>query len=372
MHTPRNLRSLLAISFLVGLAATANAAGRTIYVDDDGPADFNTIQAAINDCNNGDVVVVARGTYFENVNFLGKNITLTGTHPTDSDTVHNTIISGIVQFSGTEGPHCTLAGFNIKRYISGGPLGGSHTHAAISHCVLVGNLTLCEPAIDRCDGIISNCVIAYNHTVCAAVVAGIRACHGLIRNCTIAHNPCQVRVRSPGTCTMENCIIYEKSVWCTVWVDKGATASILHSNVSGGLAGIACTEGCILNWGPANTDVEPLFADDVDPFFTGVASADFHVKSQAGRWDPNSQTWVTDDVTSPCIDAGDPMNPIGLEPFPNAGVINMGAYGATAEASKSYFGEPVCLTIVAGDINGDCRVDFEDFQLMASHWLEHH
>jgi len=162
------------------------------------------------------------------------------------------------------------------------------------------------------------------------------------------------------------------STWCTVWVDKGATASILHSNVSGGLAGIACTEGCILNWGPANTDVEPLFADDVDPFFTGVASADFHVKSQAGRWDPNSQTWVTDDVTSPCIDAGDPMNPIGLEPFPNAGVINMGAYGATAEASKSYFGEPVCLTIVAGDINGDCRVDFEDFQLMASHWLEHH
>jgi len=62
------------------------------------------------------------------------------------------------------------------------------------------------------------------------------------------------------------------------------------------------------------------------------------------------------------------MSPIGLEPFPNGGRINMGAYGGTAEASKSYFGAPVCETIVAGDINGDCRVDFADFGIMVSHW----
>jgi len=77
-----------------------------------------------------------------------------------------------------------------------------------------------------------------------------------------------------------------------------------------------------------------------------------------------------DDVTSPCIDAGNVMSPIGHEPFPNGGVINMGAYGGTAEASKSYFGSPPCETIVAGDISGDCKVDFLDFGLMAFHWLE--
>jgi hypothetical protein len=44
---------------------------------------------------------------------------------------------------------------------------------------------------------------------------------------------------------------------------------------------------------------------------------------------------VIDDVTSPCIDAGDPNTPIGDELFPNGGVVNMGAYGGTAEASKS-------------------------------------
>jgi hypothetical protein len=47
----------------------------------------------------------------------------------------------------------------------------------------------------------------------------------------------------------------------------------------------------------------------------------------------------------------------------------MGVYGGTAEASKSYFGEPVCETIVAGDINGDCKVDFWDLAIMATHWL---
>ncbi|RPJ37841.1 MAG: hypothetical protein EHM35_05885 [Planctomycetaceae bacterium] len=97
---------------------------------------------------------------------------------------------------------------------------------------------------------------------------------------------------------------------------------------------------------------------------------DYHLKSQAGRWDPNSRTWVKDDVTNPCIDAGDPNSPVGEEPFPNGGRINMGAYGGTAEASKSYFGEPVCETMIAGDINGDCRVDFADLDILALHWLE--
>ena len=37
--------------------------------------------------------------------------------------------------------------------------------------------------------------------------------------------------------------------------------------------------------------------------------------------------------------------------------VNMGAHGGTPQASKSYFGEPVCETIFAGDINGDGHLD---------------
>ena len=79
--------------------------------------------------------------------------------------------------------------------------------------------------------------------------------------------------------------------------------------------------------GEGNIDVDPLFADP--------NNGDHHLKSEAGRWDPASMGWVLDDVTSPCIDAGDPNSPIGYEPFPNGGRVNMGAYGGTAEASKS-------------------------------------
>jgi hypothetical protein len=83
--------------------------------------------------------------------------------------------------------------------------------------------------------------------------------------------------------------------------------------------------------GEGNIKFDPLFADP--------DNGDYHLKSQAGRWDPNSESWVKDDVTSPCIDAGDPNSPFGDEPMPNGGRINMGAYGGTAEASKSYFDE---------------------------------
>ncbi len=56
---------------------------------------------------------------------------------------------------------------------------------------------------------------------------------------------------------------------------------------------------------------------------------------QAGRWErENRPRWVEDNVTSPCIDAGDPLSPAGDEPEPNGRRINMGAYGGTAEASK--------------------------------------
>ena len=105
-------------------------------------------------------------------------------------------------------------------------------------------------------------------------------------------------------------------------------------------------------------------------FHSGEDANDFHLKSQAGRWDPDSQNWVQDAVTSLCIDGGDMASPIGFEPFPNGGRINMGAYGGTEQASKSYFGTAPCETIVAGDINGDCKVNLVDFAIMAWHWLE--
>ena len=69
---------------------------RIITVDNDGPADFDTIQAAIDDANDGDRVVVNPGTYTgdgnREIDFKGKAKTVRSTDPNDPNIVATTII----------------------------------------------------------------------------------------------------------------------------------------------------------------------------------------------------------------------------------------------------------------------------------------
>ena len=164
----------------------------------------------------------------------------------------------------------------------------------------------------------------------------------------------------PRDIKLQNCIFWNGGQ-DEIWNNILSKIEINYSNIQNGQSSIYDPNG-LLVWGDGNIDADPLFADP--------NNGDYHLKSQAGRFDSNIQSWVIDSNTSPCIDAGDPNSPIGLEPFPNGGYINMGAYGGTSEASKSYFGEPVCETIIAGDINGDCIVDFADVEILLQHWLE--
>jgi len=168
----------------------------------------------------------------------------------------------------------------------------------------------------------------------------------------------------PSNVRLINCILWDGRN--EIWNNDSSEIEVAYSNVQGGWPdeGNIDADPCFVKPGYLDQNGTP---DDPDDDFW--VEGDYHLKSQAGRYDPNEGQWAIDEVTSFCIDAGDPMSPIGLEPFPNGGVINIGAYGGTAEASKSYFGEPPCETIIAGDINGDCQINFKDFFFIALHWL---
>jgi len=104
--------------------------------------------------------------------------------------------------------------------------------------------------------------------------------------------------------------------------------------------------------GEGNIDADPCFAD---PF-----NGDYHLQSEAGRWEPNIQSWVQDNVSSPCIDAGDPNSDWTAELWPHGKRINMGAYGGTPEASMS--SESVGNI---ADLNNDDTVNLRDFAFIA-------
>lgn len=84
------------------------------------PIDIPTIQAGINQAVVGDTVLVLPGTYLENINFNGKNITVTSLFLSSQDPVfiEETIIDGnanssVVKFNSLEDSTAVLCGFTI-------------------------------------------------------------------------------------------------------------------------------------------------------------------------------------------------------------------------------------------------------------------
>ena len=420
---------LITLAFLLAIGFSTTATAKTISVDDNGPADFDNIQAAIDEAANGDVIVVKRGRYTgkgnRDIDFSGKAVTVRSTNPNDPNIVASTIIDcngseysehrGF-HFHTGEDPNAVVAGFTITRGVTGsggGILCTNGSSPTIKNNIIKGNYILYDydggGGIGCWDGaspIISDNIICDNYCEPGGGGGGIRCYEAgspkIVSNVFIGNHAnvggaIEFAYNNIGGLVEDNLIIGNTASWAAgiacwgtgdITIKNNTIVANMAAEYTGGVQ-IHCTDtvrvtNCIL-WGNSDAeiegdaqvtycDVEDGFSGegniDADPCFADAAGGDYHLKSQAGRWDPDSKTWVKDEVTSPCIDAGDPSSSIGWEPYPNGGIVNIGIYGGTTEASKSYFGGPVCQKPIAGDANGDCRVDFTDFVLMALHWCE--
>jgi predicted outer membrane repeat protein len=160
-----------------------------------------------------------------------------------------------------------------------------------------------------------------------------------LTNCTITSNRASDNPEvcaNGGTSQLLNCIVWDNEKvpqqdrtegdWLGTCSYCCIDPNVIASQVAGNI-GQNPVFACCGYWDPNGTPNDPN-----DDFWV---DGDYHLKSQGGRWDPNSRSWVQDDVTSPCIDAGDPNSDWTAEPWPHGRRINIGAYGGTAEASLS-------------------------------------
>jgi hypothetical protein len=217
--------------------------------------------------------------------------------------------------------NCKFIG-NVAKY-DGGGIKSIASSLRLYNCIFSDNSAESGGAMDiSSDSILTlyNCIINNNSADEGGSGIGISSGKAMLYNCTLSGNTTRwwrggegggiYNSANRSEIILTNCIL-----WGNTPVQIEGEAIVSYSNIQGGLPG----EG--------NIDVDPLFADP--------DNGDYHLKSQAGRWEPNDGRWTMDDVTSPCIDAGDPRSDYSAEPQPNGQRINIGAYGGTPEASLS-------------------------------------
>lgn len=312
---------------IVPLLALAHAAPAqtTVHV----PFDHPTIQGAIDAVQAGDTVLVMPGTYFENIDFKGKALTLRSVAGAASTTIDGGHAGPVVRFETAEPASAVLEGFTITNGST--PKGAGIRIVGASPTIrnnwIVNNSTIpgqsgwgAGVSIEVSQSLIEGNIIAYNttpqgdggglgavftsthvtlshnvihHNMCTGNGGGVflfQSSANLVNN-TIADNISTLNtgggiIAAGANVAATNCIVWGNSapVGPQVELMGGTVASFGYCDVSGGIAG------------PGNIAANPSFADSV-----------------AGNYELVSG--------SPCTDAGDPEGELD----PDGTVADIGA-----------------------------------------------
>lgn len=151
----RSCGAVLTTSFLFAINTTATAA--VLSVDDDGVADFPTIQDAVIAANDNDIIVVMPGRYTskgtEVVNLLGKKIELVSVEGPDVTFIDGEDIRRCIVCTSGEGSDTKIDGFSIIHglgdEIGGGGILIEDSTPDIANCIFRDNRAAYEGAAAR-------------------------------------------------------------------------------------------------------------------------------------------------------------------------------------------------------------------------------
>ncbi|MCH8969805.1 MAG: right-handed parallel beta-helix repeat-containing protein [Planctomycetes bacterium] len=263
MCLPSTTKSMFLLVIILVCVASGAFGQTTWYIDDDTcpkpgsgtQADpFCRIQDGIDASSSGDELVAAPGLYIENINFLGKVITLRSEGP---DAAPGTVIDGsnpenpesasTVRFSSGESSSAVLDGFTIT--------GGSGTATPFdSSNDLLGGGILC---IFNSSPTIRNCIITDN-VIADGYGGGFygKASNAEFHDCTFTSNTAPIGgglYAENGLLTMSGCTIRDNGAYGIRCDDLNMSNCLIESNANAGIyAGNATLTNCqiLQNWGP--------------------------------------------------------------------------------------------------------------------------
>jgi parallel beta-helix repeat protein len=229
---------------------------------------YSSIQDAIDAAVDGDTVLVDDGTYTENINFLGKAITVISVNGPESTIIDGNASGSVVTFDSGEGTNSVLSGFTICNGVAdnGGGIYCDNSSPTITNCTISGNSAVSEGGGIYCtesSPTITNCTISGN----SADRGGGIYCYGY---------------SSP---TITNCTINDNSAWdgggihCEVYSSPTITNCTISGNSAEGWngdgGGISCWQessptitNCIISGNSAVSDGGGIYCTESSPTIT--------------------------------------------------------------------------------------------------------
>lgn len=313
------------------------------------PAQYATIQEAINAAASGDLIRVAPGTYFERLDFLGKGLSLISTEGPELTILDAEALGTVVRVASGEPEGTTLEGFTLRNGVGfvGGAVSVYNSQLNLIGCIVEDNQSDYGGAVGVEWGVlnVSDARLAHNeaYSLGGALYSDyesrIQLTNTELRDNNAWYDGGGLWV-SLSELTMSNNVVRNNtqgdSDSAAVEVYDGTDAILVNNlfvdNVSSGPADVYLNAGTVElrnnlfvgsesraalhNTGGEMTVAYNLFGsyplgptlDGIDPIGTdGNLSGDPELMAYSNDGDPNNDDFALSPL-SPAIDAGDPAD----------------------------------------------------------------